>query len=264
MKKSLFCNSFYAKHPDAAVRLPFSRGNIQMKSVHAALLAGASLMLTPVAAFAQEAPAAAPAAVEQAAAPVETVAVAPAPVSAVLPANTEIPVSLNETISSKTHRLGDQVALTVAQDVKVDGHVLIPQGTRAIGQVTRRSNRGSFGKSGKMDVTFRYIDLDGTKIPVEGEHHQEGSGNTAAAIGAMVAVGVVGGLMVKGKSAKVEQGREFRIHTAEAIPAMLPADGGMRASLSADYQPAAVSMEIETGKQRKARLKAEKAAAKGK
>ncbi len=236
-----------------------------MKSIHAALLAGASLMLTPVAAFAQEAPAAAPAAVEQAAQPVEAApAVAPAPVSAVLPANTEIPLSLNETVSSKTHRLGDQVALTVAQDVKVGDHVLIPQGTRAIGQVTRRSNRGSFGKSGKMDVTFRYIDLDGTRIPVEGRHHQEGSGNTAAAIGAMVAAGVIGGLMVKGKSAKVEQGREFRIHTAEAIPAMLPADGGMRASLSSDYRPAEISMEIESKKERKAREKAEKAAAKGK
>jgi hypothetical protein len=233
-----------------------------MKSIHAALLAGASLMLMPAAALAQEAPVAEPAVAEQAQ-PVEAVAaVAPAPVAAVLPANTEIPLSLNETLSSKTHRLGDQVALTVAQDVKVGDHVLIPQGTRAIGQVTRRSNRGSFGKSGKMDVTFRYIDLDGVRIPVEGRHHQEGSGNTAAAIGAMVAVGVVGGLMVKGKSAKVEQGREFRIHTAEAIPAMLPADGGMRATLSSDYRPTAVSMEIETPKQRKAREKAEKAAAK--
>lgn len=232
-----------------------------MKPIHSALLAGASLMLMPAAAMAQEAPAAAPVAVEQTAQPVEAVAaVAPAPVMAVLPANTEIPLSLNETISSKTHRLGDKVALTVAQDVKVDGVVLIPQGTRAVGQVTRRSNRGSFGKSGKMDVTFRYIDLDGTQIPVEGRHHQEGSGNTAAAIGAMVAVGVVGGLMVKGKSAKVEQGREFTIHTAEAIPAMLPADGGMRATLSSDYRPAAVDMEIETPKQRKAREKAEKAA----
>lgn len=231
-----------------------------MKSTYAALLAGASLMLTPVAAFAQEAPAAA---VEEAQ-PVEAApAVAPAPVSAVLPANTEIPLSLNEAISSKTHRLGDQVSLTVAQDVKVGDQILIPQGTRAIGQITRRSNRGSFGKSGKMDVTFRYIDLDGTKIPVEGRHHQEGSGNTAAAIGAMVAVGVVGGLMVKGKSAKVEQGREFKIHTAEAIPAMLSADGS-RASISADYQPTAVSMEIESKKERKAREKAEKAAAKGK
>lgn len=231
-----------------------------MKSTYAALLAGASLMLTPVAAFAQEAPAAA---VEEAQPAEAAPDVAPAPVSAVLPANTEIPLSLNETVSSKTHRLGDQVALTVAQDVKVEGAVLIPQGTRAIGQITRRANRGSFGKSGKMDVTFRYIDLEGTRIPIEGRHHQEGSGNTAAAVGAMVAAGVIGGLMVKGKSAKVEQGREFRIHTAEAIPAMVPADGG-RAMLSADYRPTAVSMQIETKKERKAREKAEKAAAKGK
>ena len=116
--------------------------------------------------------------------------------------NTEIPVSLNETISSKTHRLGDKVALTVAQDVKVDGVVLIPQGTRAIGQVTRRTNRGSFGKSGKMDVRFRYIDYNGQQIPLDGRHYRRrghGGGTAGTIIGA-IAGAVVGSAIERSAS----------------------------------------------------------------
>ncbi len=216
-----------------------------MKSIHAALLAGASILLTPVPAFAQT----------EAAAPMSSEAS-----EIVLPANTEVVLTLNESVSSKTHRLGDKFSLTLAQDVKVEGRTLIPQGTRAVGQVTTRTGRGSFGKSGKMDIMFRYLDYNGQRIPLEGRHHQEGSGATAATIGAVVAAGVVGGLLVKGKSARIAEGREFTTRTLEAIPAMVPADAGAPAMIAASYSPSQVSMEAETKKERKAREKAERAA----
>ena len=179
---------------------------------------------------------------------------------AVLPANTEVVLTLNETVSSKSHRLGDKFSLTVAQDVKVDGAVVIPRGTRAVAQVTRRTGRGSFGKSGKMDFTFRYLDHNGQRIPIEGRHHQAGEGRTAATVGAVVAAGVVGGLVVKGKNARVESGREFTVRTLEPIPVTV---SGGAAIISASYVPSAVSMTTETDKQRKAREKAERAAGKG-
>jgi hypothetical protein len=230
-----------------------------MKSIHAALLAGASMLLMPVAAFAQDVPAAQPAIVEQTAVEAAPVA-APQPVEVVLPANSEIALSLNETVNSKTHRVGDKVAFTVVQDVKVDGRTLIPQGTRAIGQVTRRTGRGGFGKSGKMDVTFRYVEYNGQRIPIEGRHHQAGEGRTAATVGAVVAAGVIGGLVVKGKNARIDSGREFTIRTAEDIPALLPAADGAPAMIAASYTPTPVSMEIETNKERKAREKAARGA----
>lgn len=229
-----------------------------MKSIHAALLAGASVFLMPAAAFAQDVQAQ-PAVVEQAAVEAAPVAT-PEASEAVLPANSEIALSLNETVNSKTHRVGDKVAFTVVQDVKVNGRTLIPQGTRAIGQVTRRTGRGGFGKSGKMDVTFRYVDYNGQHIPIEGRHHQAGEGRTAATVGAVVAAGIIGGLVVKGKNARIDQGREFTIRTAEAIPAMLPVADGAPALIAASYTPTPVSMEIETNKERKAREKAARGA----
>ncbi|HEU0097985.1 MAG TPA: hypothetical protein VFQ67_04345 [Allosphingosinicella sp.] len=218
-----------------------------MKTIHSALLAGAALLLVPTAAFAQDVPAAQPA----------VVATAPMSAEVVLPANSEVVLTMNETVSSKSHRLGEKFSLTVAQDVKVDNMVVIPRGTRAVAQITRRTGKGGFGKSGKMDFTFRYIDYDGKKIPIEGRHHQAGEGRTGATVGAVVAAGLVGGMLVKGKSAKIEEGREFTARTLEAIPVTM-ADNGA-AVISASYTPARVSMMAETDKQRKAREKAEKA-----
>lgn len=221
-----------------------------MKTIHSALLAGAALLLTPSAAFAQDVPAAQPAVVE-------TQAAAPMSAEALLPANSEIVLTMNETVSSKSHRLGEKFSLTVAQDVKLNGAVVIPRGTRAVAQITRRTGKGGFGKSGKLDFTVRYLDHNGMRIPLEGRHHQAGEGRTGATIGAVVAAGLVGGMLVKGKNAKIEEGREFTVRTVEAIPVVV-ADSGA-AVISASYTPARVSMMAETEKQRKAREKAEKA-----
>ena len=221
-----------------------------MKTIHSALLAGAALMLAPSAAFAQDVPVAQPAVVE-------TQAAAPMAQEVVLPANSEVVLTMNETVSSKSHRLGEKFSLTVAQDVKANGAVVIPRGTRAVAQITRRTGKGGFGKSGKMDFTFRYIDHNGIQIPIEGRHHQAGEGRGGAAVAGVVAAGLVGGMLVKGKSAKIEEGREFTVRTLEAIPVTI-ADNGA-AVISASYTPARVTMMTETDKQRKAREKAEKA-----
>lgn len=232
-----------------------------MKNLHAALLAGATLLFVPAAASAQEASAPAPAVAAPAAeapAPVPAVVeVAPVATEVLLPANSEVVVTMNETVSSKSHRLGEKFSLTVAQDVQVNGMTVIPRGTRAVAQITRRTGKGGFGKSGKMDFTFRYLDHNGMRIPIEGRHHQAGEGRTGATIGAVVAAGLVGGMLVKGKNARVDEGREFTVRTLEAIPVTV-ADSGT-AVIAASYTPAAVTMMTETDKQRKAREKAERA-----
>ena len=193
------------------------------------------------------------------AAPAVAEAPAPVAVEAQLAAKSEIVLALNGELSSKTHKLGDEFSLAVAKDVVVDGHVVIPAGTRAVGQVTMRTGTGSFGKSGKMEMAFRYLDLGGKRIPIEGRHRQEGRGNGAAVAGAVLAAGVVGGLLVKGKSAQVDSGREFTVRTVEALPVTI--QPGAPAAILASYTPSAIDMHVETEKERKAREKKEKAAA---
>jgi hypothetical protein len=188
-----------------------------------------------------------------------TVAAAPAMRELKLPANTEVVLALNGELSSKTHRAGDKFSLTVAKDVTVDNQVVIPRGTRAIGQVTWRTGTGGFGKSGKMEMAFRYLEMNNLKVPVEGTHRQDGEGKTAATVGAVLAAGVVGGLIVKGKSARLPEGYEFTVNTVDAIPVTL---GGGAAMISAGYTPSPVSMQVEDEKKSKRATKAAKASGK--
>lgn len=227
----------------------------------AALLAS---VVMSTSALAQSAPAPQPAAYNTTTAPVfaPVAPAAPAVRDGQLAANTPVVIALNGEVSSRTHRLGDQFSASVASDVMVDGHVVIPRGTRAVGHVTRRVGKGSFGKAGKMEVAFRYIDLGGRRIPVEGLHLQKGNSKGGATAGAVLLAGAVGGFFVKGRSATMGEGREFTAHTLDAIPVSIPTAAGAPALIQASYTPSPVSMNVETPKERKRRAKEQASAAK--
>lgn len=131
-----------------------------------------------------------------------------------VPRNTAIPLTVNNEVSSKTYKEGDTFALSVAQDIIINNYVVIPKGTRGVGEITWRTGKGAFGKSAKMEFELRYLEVGQHRLPLVGKHRIEGSGNTGATIGAVVAVGVFGAF-VTGKSAVIAQGREFVAHSKE-------------------------------------------------
>jgi hypothetical protein len=133
-----------------------------------------------------------------------------------LPANTEIVLRMSDDLTSKGGKIdaGHMFRLTVAYDVRVQGTVVIPSGTPAVGEVTMRTGKGVFGKSGKMEVELRHVDLGGRRIPVMGKFKQEGEGNTLAAVGAIFLSAPL--LFVTGKSAVIPRGRELTGYTVAA------------------------------------------------
>lgn len=140
-----------------------------------------------------------------------------------LPANTEVILRMTDDLTTKGGKIevGHVFRLTVAFDVRAQGVVVIPAGTPATGEVTMRTGKAVFGKSGKMDVELRQIDLYGRRIPVTGKYRQEGEGNTLAAVGAVF---LAAGLMfVTGKSAVIPKGRELVAYTLTPEPFPLPA-----------------------------------------
>lgn len=138
---------------------------------------------------------------------------------AVLPANTQIGLSMNETITTKGKRWneGDTFELTVTHDVRMGNYVIVPRGSRGVGRITYLTNKGAFGKSGKMEIDLEYVEVHGQQIPITGHYRQEGEGNTVGTVAGVVAVGVFAGF-VTGHSGVIPQGRELTAYTKQDLP----------------------------------------------
>lgn len=147
------------------------------------------------------------------------VEVAPPPPPQMLSLNSGTPITLaaGEEVNSSTHREGDIFKLIVLNDVKVGDTVVIPKGTPATGEITWRTGKGAFGKSGKLEFSLRSINLDGTLIPVTGDYRQEGEGNTVATGVGVIAIGVFAGF-ITGKRARLPVGRELMAQLPQAVP----------------------------------------------
>ncbi len=133
-----------------------------------------------------------------------------------MPANTAVVVRFNDEVSSKKMKEGETFNLSTVSDVVYRGYVVIPRGSRATGQITWRTGKGAFGKSGKMDLEINGIDVEGGRINTTGKFRQEGEGNTVATVGAVWVAGPFAAL-VTGKSAVVPAGREVTIYTREPV-----------------------------------------------
>lgn len=154
--------------------------------------------------------------------PVQAVQAAPQP-ETFLPAGTEIPLVMSQTITTKGDSWdeGDQFYLTVASNVMLGDYIVIPQGTRAVGKITWLTSRGAFGKSGKMDIELEYLELNGRRINVDGTYRQEGNGATLATVGGVIAAGVFAGF-ITGRSGEIPQGRELMSTLESNLPVALP------------------------------------------
>ena len=185
-------------------------------------LGTAALALVSTSVLAQEA--AAPASPVTATAPVPAVTEAaipvvveaPVPKELTLITGTPIQLIVASEVNSSTHRAGDMFQLIVLNDIKVGDTVVIPRGTPASAEITWRTGKGAFGKSGKMEFSLRYIELDGKKVPISGDFRQEGEGNTIATGVGVLAVGLFAGF-ITGKRARLPTGRELLSQLAQPV-----------------------------------------------
>ncbi len=142
--------------------------------------------------------------------------------SVTLPANTELLLRLSEEVNSKRMKEGHVFRVALAQDVMIGNYVILPKGTPGTGYISYRTGKGAFGKSGKMEITMKSLDLpNGRSIALNGVTRQEGQGNTGATVGAVVAVGVFSAF-VTGHSAVFQEGREVRGFTRDALAVNIP------------------------------------------
>jgi hypothetical protein len=85
-------------------------------------------------------------------------------------ANTRLRVRINETISSKTAKIGDRFTATVTDPVySTTGVIVIPNGSTVMGRVDSVKAAAKGGKVGEIDATFIEVRLpNGTKRAING------------------------------------------------------------------------------------------------
>jgi len=75
----------------------------------------------------------------------------------IVPALTPVPVRLDAEISSRQNRTGDRFPITVSEDVRIEGALVIPAGSAGEGQVVHAARPGAGGKPGELILAARYV-----------------------------------------------------------------------------------------------------------
>lgn len=147
------------------------------------------------------------------------------------------------TTEDKASKVGDRPRMEVAENVTVDGVTVIPQGTPVTGELTAVRNKGMWGKSGKIEGRVLNLSLNGRTIRMSGAFDDKGVTGTAAVVGAVLLIPVVG-FFVTGTSARIPAGGQISSNVDEDImftvtPAAAPLPIQVTAPAPVEVAPAA-------------------------
>lgn len=178
-------------------------------------------------------------------APASVVAPVAAANQAVLRVGTEVPLRLSETLTTKNKqvRVGQRFRMEVAEAVQVNGQVVIPVGTPAVGEVTDVRNKGMWGKSGHIGARLLYVQVNGRQIRLSGTFDDKGVTGTAGVVAA-VALIPVAGFFTTGTSANLPIGSSVKGFVDEDVPLAMEANAP--APLAVAAAPAAVAVSTAT------------------
>jgi hypothetical protein len=132
----------------------------------------------------------------------------PPPAVVELPVGKELRVRLDEDLGSKISRPGEPFAATVADDVRVNGEVVIARGSRADGTVVDAKPLGRFKGGALLELRLDRVHSKWGSYPVSTssiERAEKGKGKRSAGfIGGGAGFGaIVGGLAGGGKGAAI-------------------------------------------------------------
>lgn len=151
--------------------------------------------------------------------------VAPASNTAVLRVGTEVPLRLSEELTTKGKKLrvGQRFRMETAENVLVQGVVVIPAGSAAVGQITDVRNKGMWGKSGHLAGRVLYVTVNGRQIRLSGAFDDKGVAGGIGAVAVSAIVFAPAGFFMTGTSAKVPVGAPVKGFVDEDVPLSLAA-----------------------------------------
>lgn len=133
----------------------------------------------------------------------------------VVPDGTELTVTTTEEITSKTATEGDPLSFKVTEDVKVNGRVVIAEGTLVKAVVANAKKAGMMGKGGSLSIRVESTtSVDNQKIKLRSSKGKEGDDKTGTTVALVVLFGPLG-LLKHGKNAKIKPGTQIKVFTDE-------------------------------------------------
>lgn len=118
-----------------------------------------------------------------------------------IPDGTVVSAKITEDLNSGKNHQNDPVHGEIAEDVKIDGAVVIAKGASVIGHVTEAEPKGRWGHSGNLAYSLDYAKaVDGSNIRLRGSSSQGGKDNKGALM-----LGL-SGAFVHGKNIDVPKG----------------------------------------------------------
>ena len=137
-------------------------------------------------------------------------------IAVALPDGTEFTVLTTEEITSKTATEGDLLTFTVAEDVVINGHVVIAKGTLVKGEVASAKKSGFFGRGGNLGIRIEStMTVDNQKTRLRSSKGKAGDDKTGTTVALVVLFGPLG-FLKKGKQAIIKSGTTIKVYTDEA------------------------------------------------
>ena len=137
-------------------------------------------------------------------------------IAVALPDGTEFTILTTEEITSKTASEGDRLAFKVAEDVVINGHVVIAKDALVKGEVAAVKKSGFFGRGGNLGIRIdSTITVDNQTTKLRSAKGKAGDDKTGTTVVLVVLFGPLG-FLKKGKQAIIKPGTAIKVYTDEA------------------------------------------------
>lgn len=132
-----------------------------------------------------------------------------------IPDGMEFTVVTIDEITSKTAAEGDPLTFKVAEDVKVDGQIVIAKDSLVKGIVAQAKKAGMMGRGGSLGIRVESATtIDNQKLKLRSSKGKEGDDKTGTTVALVVLFGPLG-FLKKGKNAKIAPGTQIKVYTDE-------------------------------------------------
>lgn len=119
-----------------------------------------------------------------------------APDPVVVPRDTTIQVSLNNTLASDENRPGDHFEATVTQPVMIENKTIIPEGAEVEGLVVDAKRSGRIMGRARLRLALESVDVNGKTYDIRTNSKTKVGGNHKNRNIGFIGGGTVGGLLV--------------------------------------------------------------------